>query len=322
MKKARKMISVILVFMFLLIQGQAAYAAAGNTTLTTSDIRIEYNTSTTQIQAWVNAGYKMVSGLKCYLVVKGKDGTDYYLGDKYTELTFKSSPPASTSGNMPNRYYGSWSAKNKLYLKPGQYKLGIMYTQSGKSASTIWKNALINGSSEATYISITEVNIRFEKSSDKNKLTNNTIETVKTIAANADISSLTITSTVRTPEEQARAMYDNIRSTGAASQKKLYGAAGDEVIDVYTAEVKKGSSQSQILAAMTKKIKAVGPAAVSRHCLAEGRTLDVLDIASSSIANQSAFKQALKKAANAGSISKYIDETGSNGCYHLEIVRK
>lgn len=324
MKKVGKILSVALVFMFLLIPCQAGFAAPApaTTSLKSGDVRIEYNANSTQIQVWVNANYKMVDGLNCYLVVKGKDGTVYYVGDAYTELQFRSNPPATTRGMvLPNRYYGSWSAQNNLYLKPGQYQLGVKYTQSGRSNS-IWKKAIVNGRSESSYITVGQVEVVFAKWGDQDKLTANTIATLKSIAMEAGLASLTITSTVRTPEEQARAMYDNIRSTGAARQKQLYGSAGDAVIDVYSSELKKGSSQNQILQAMSQKVYQLGPSNVSRHCLSNGRTLDVFDIASSSVSNKAALRSALSKAQQQGQISKYIDETSSNGCFHVEISRR
>jgi hypothetical protein len=70
----------------------------------------------------------------------------------------------------------------------------------------------------------------------------------------ANISSAIITSTVRTPADQARIMYDNIIAHGVNEQKNLYGAGGDKVIDEYSRLKKLGKTDKEIKAGMEDKI--------------------------------------------------------------------
>lgn len=65
---------------------------------------------------------------------------------------------------------------------------------------------------------------------------------------------LVITSTVRTPEEQAKAMLNNRATYGLDSQLKLYGPAGDEVLRQTTFDD------------MVAAIYRIGPEKVSKHC--------------------------------------------------------
>ena len=61
---------------------------------------------------------------------------------------------------------------------------------------------------------------------------------LKDILKAAKLTSATISSTSRDPENQARVMYDNLENLGVEHQKGLYGAPGDAVIDVYIKEKK------------------------------------------------------------------------------------
>ena len=84
-------------------------------------------------------------------------------------------------------------------------------------------------------------------------------------------------------------MYNNIKDKGASAQKKLYGASGDKVIDVY--EANKDKPQKTLIKLMETKINELGAAKVSAHCRTTG---DVFDIAPSSITDRPAFEKAVK----------------------------
>lgn len=133
----------------------------------------------------------------------------------------------------------------------------------------------------------------------------------------AGLASCKITSTSRTPADQARAMFNNIVATSVKKQKSLYGAAGDQVIDVYVAQHAAGKNPTQIQAAMEAKIKALGPGHVSRHC-ADPSKLNVIDISPASIANKVAFEKAINAAKTKGKIS-HIILPPLDPAYHLEI---
>jgi len=140
----------------------------------------------------------------------------------------------------------------------------------------------------------------------------NAIAALKTILSSAGISSALITSGKRTSADQARIMYDNIVAHGAASQKALYGSAGDQVIDVYIAQNQAGASATQIRSAMQQKIDQIGCLNVSRHC----STRDVIDVAPSSIPDnkEDAFRAAIR---NSNAVSHYIFPP-ADPAFHIE----
>ncbi len=127
-----------------------------------------------------------------------------------------------------------------------------------------------------------------------------------------------ITSSARTPQQQAQAMYNNIVAHGVAAQKKLYGSGGDQVIDVYSAQKAAGKTQDEILAAMVAKILEVGPEHVSRHT-ADFKKLVVVDIAPSSIANKNAFITTAIQYKAKGTISQFFQPGDGDPAFHLEI---
>lgn len=132
----------------------------------------------------------------------------------------------------------------------------------------------------------------------------------------ADISSLTITSTTRTPESQASAMYDNCVNLGVNNQKNLYAWAGDQVIDVYSEGKDDNLNREQIISQMVTKIIEVGPTNVSKHC-ADPSELNVIDISPSSISNPTDFENCLSS--NSG-ISNFITPP-EDPVYHIEITQ-
>jgi hypothetical protein len=139
---------------------------------------------------------------------------------------------------------------------------------------------------------MTEPKISFGARANQSVVSQKTIDLLKSILKDAGLDSCRITSTSRTLADQARAMYNNIEATSVLRQKKLYGAAGDQVIDVYVVKKAAGKTSEQIKAAMEAKINALGPGNVSRHC-ADPSVLNVVDIAPSSIANKQAFETAV-----------------------------
>ena len=125
-------------------------------------------------------------------------------------------------------------------------------------------------------------------------------------AKEAGLDSLTITSTARRPVDQARAMYENIKKSGAAAQKKLYGKYGDMVIDAYVEAKNAGMDAAGIQEAMTKKIIEVGPSKISKHLSKDISKVQVVDISPRSISNKTAFVDAVTKLQNEGKINSFL----------------
>ena len=138
-----------------------------------------------------------------------------------------------------------------------------------------------------------------------------------------------ITSTIRSPERQAKIMY-RYASIDLESQKRLYGATGDKVLTVFEANLKK-KSKDEVIKMMAKRIEelSVGSKRVSRHCVspAQYSRNNVIDIgvhSTKAIAgatfDQKAFTSALRRLKNEGFIEKFIDETKkANTTWHVEI---
>jgi hypothetical protein len=127
-----------------------------------------------------------------------------------------------------------------------------------------------------------------------------------------------ITSTIRTPESQASAMYNNLQKTSVDVQKDIYGNTGEQVIDVYEMGKKLGKSKNEIINDMVDKINELWPSRVSLHVvpLEEYKKLNVIDISQSSIENDKEFIRQLQAAKESGVIKNYLIE---NKVYHLEV---
>jgi Transglycosylase SLT domain len=134
------------------------------------------------------------------------------------------------------------------------------------------------------------------------------------IARAAGLSDVLVSSTQRTPKDQARVMYDNCRRHGPDSQRQLYSKYGDQVIDVYVTEAADGADPQRVRAAMEDKIMDLGPANVSRHT-ADPRVLTVIDVAPSSVRDKVAFERAVK----ADRRVKTFLLPPTDPAYHLEI---
>ncbi len=139
--------------------------------------------------------------------------------------------------------------------------------------------------------------------------TRTVLEEVGAASKNNDIY---ITSTARTPADQARIMYDNIARTGAAEQKGIYANAGDQVIDVYTAGTNAHKTEAQIIQDMEAKINELGPSSVSKH-LADPNVMNTFDVSIRRLTNPNDFKTEMQKRSE---LHQLLDE---NGAYHVEI---
>jgi hypothetical protein len=132
-----------------------------------------------------------------------------------------------------------------------------------------------------------------------------------------------ITSMVRTPHDQARAMFQNLTNPAhtiaqnTAAQLAIYAPAGDAVINRFTADIQGLTPQqiqqnsTTIRAATEAEINAQGPQNVSKHT-ADPAKITVVDVAKSSF---TATSGALFTASVTPRLSKILNE---NGVYHLE----
>jgi len=157
------------------------------------------------------------------------------------------------------------------------------------------------------------------------------IDVIKGIMKSAGVHKITITSTLRTPEEQVEAMYNNMCNKGVQSQLDYYAAAGREVVQVGIAVggIDK-SKENQVKKAMIDKVNSLQKDGrlVSKHCvsLESYAQRNVFDISKRllPVTLQRAFDKAITKYVkdNPGKV-KYISPFESRGepAFHVEIVQ-
>lgn len=137
---------------------------------------------------------------------------------------------------------------------------------------------------------------------------------LKDILKDAGLAMAVVTSAHRTPAEQARVMYENCVSKGAAYNEALYCVAGDRVVEVFAAN--HDQPRAAVIQLMTEKILEIGPESVSMHM---SDTHYTFDVAPSSIpaARRAAFVAAVlgNKA-----VSKLI-QPPKDPAFHIEILK-
>ncbi len=136
------------------------------------------------------------------------------------------------------------------------------------------------------------------------------------IMRKAGVSSCTITSTTRTPHDQARIFYMQLTGQLASA---AYAAPGEAVKAVGQQAIDGGKTREQAIGAMEAKILTFDPLSkVSKH-LADPNVLNVFDVAPNSISSgkQQAFIDAVKAETR---VSKFLYPGNSNDpAYHIEV---
>jgi hypothetical protein len=137
---------------------------------------------------------------------------------------------------------------------------------------------------------------------------------LKDILKAAGLAGATVTSAYRTPADQARVMYENCVSKGAAYNEALYCVAGDRVVDVFAAN--HDQPRNAVIQLMTEKILEIGPSSVSMHM---SDTHYTFDVAPSSIPEEKHAAFAAAVLANKA-VSKLI-QPPRDPAFHLEILK-
>ena len=137
---------------------------------------------------------------------------------------------------------------------------------------------------------------------------------LKDILKVAGLADVTVTSAHRTPADQARVMYENCISKGAAYNEALYCVAGDRVVEVFAAN--QDQPRDAVIQLMTEKILEIGPERISMHMSDTHYTFDVAP-SSIPIAKHAAFVAAVlgNKA-----VSKLI-QPPKDPAFHVEIPK-
>lgn len=244
----------------------------------------------------------------------GKNGTNNRSDVKTIQQALNKIPPAQGAPNPNLNEDGLIGPKTISAITVFQDHHGLpadgRIDPNGQTIAKI--NSLLAGEPGSSIF------INFGPNAKQDVVSEYTRGVLKDILAAANLTSALITSTARTPEDQARIMFNNIEAKGVEHQKNLYGPFGDKVIDVYVAEKAAGKTEAQVKAAMVAKIYALGPSNVSKH-LADPDLMNVIDIAPSSIANKPAFESAVQAEVTNERISKFLTPDDNDPAYHLEI---
>lgn len=158
------------------------------------------------------------------------------------------------------------------------------------------------------------VQITFGPNAKSTALTDFSRGVLTDILRAAGLSRAVISSTSRSPSEQARVMFANLEQQGIEAQRRLYKEPGRKVIEVYRQGKQAGKNAAAIQALMTAEIIRLGPTTVSRHA-SDPKILNVFDVAPSSITNRPSF-EAKVRAENR--VAKFLLPPNDPG-YHLEI---
>src|SRR4051812_8462744 len=159
-----------------------------------------------------------------------------------------------------------------------------------------------------------ENDIVFGPNAKSSDVTPYSLGVLRDVMTAASVVRLTISSTQRSPTDQARVMFNNLETQGVAAQRRLYKAPGQAVIDVYEAGKAASKTSDIIKADMTAKINELGPMNVSHHA-ADPQLLNVFDVAPSSVADVDSFQKAAKADTR---VSKFLTPPNDPGL-HFEI---
>ena len=163
-------------------------------------------------------------------------------------------------------------------------------------------------------MAVKDVDISFRSTVNQDAIHSNTLSFIKLLGDESGNYNIEISSSARSPMEQAIVMYENCVKLGVESQRKLYLNAGDQVIRVF--ERYQGATRNEAINAMYNKIFDLGPSRVSKHCV-DPSLMNVIDIPFSSIQHKGAFRRALGKY-SPNPIECFLVESDNN-CFHIEL---
>lgn len=132
------------------------------------------------------------------------------------------------------------------------------------------------------------------------------------------VTSLTVTDTARTIQQQAEAMYNNAVKD-LSYQKTLYDANGNKVLSAYEGGAKDGNTKDQIIASMVSTISGIkesNPLAF-KHTV-NINIMETIDISLRSIAPASNLNNFIKALGGYSGNINAIREP-QNGCLHVEL---
>nr|WP_304343590.1 RHS repeat-associated core domain-containing protein [Chryseobacterium koreense] len=193
--------------------------------------------------------------------------------DNYSEKGYDRTPFGYVSNNpiMKIDPDGNW--EDDIYINTETKQLTVVKTNDNYDRIII--NGEYKGNTEKGYakevwdnnnLPSNEVNIKYGQGADKSAVSDYTTSVLVDTMNKAGESSIQINSTARSVEDQVRVMSEMVESRGMAAQKKMYGSAGDKVLDKYPDRK-----------AMVETAKEIGPSKVSKHCV-DPKQMNVVDV--------------------------------------------
>jgi RHS repeat-associated protein len=219
------------------------------------------------------------------------------------------------NGKLPTTRPDGAALVEKDVILNADGSVGQTYNGEGWQATAVLQEVVVSNSPKNSSPQNSDpapVAINFGRNANRDAVSPHTIRVLQDIMRGSGNNSLTITSTQRTPESQARAMYTNIINRGVQYNLNLYSSNGDRVVNVAARGRREGLTRDQILTNMVTEIRRIGPGRVSRHC-GDPNILNVLDIAPSSLQNRRAFVREIRGR------GIFLLQPPEDPAYHLEI---
>ncbi|EGA66487.1 PAAR domain-containing protein [Vibrio brasiliensis] len=228
-----------------------------------------------------------------------------------------------TTKRQVEQFQKEYQETNNTHLA---YQVGTIDGIVGQGTLLGLDEALVEGWEYQRSIDSVVVTYKEDLPADKRVVSQKSIEIIRLAFSRAGAKHAVITSTLRTPDEQARVMYRNAKQD-LESQFRLYGRAGDKVLTVY----KENHNATNVIDLMAKKIESLlrKGEKVSKHCTTfdEYEKVNIIDLGVNSMLNLNNHdKSLIDKISNQFRIMKhegklrFIDETNkSNRCWHIEV---
>ena len=225
---------------------------------------------------------------------------------------------------------GSDGTRGRTHDSDVGVSIGVLVNENGKEVKkgTIVANSDKNGTAyvyKAKKPKIPNIEVKF-KTQRTDVVTEKSKNILRELASQYGMKTIYITSTLRTPEEQASAMYSNI----ASGKVIRYAAPGAEVTRICQSGIKKGLGRNKTIKNMVSRILEYDKKGmrVSKHCVsfetyAKKNIID-LGVNSNGLttnAQKQRFQDICDVALNQGKLSSFISPLRDKAepAFHLEI---
>jgi hydroxymethylpyrimidine pyrophosphatase-like HAD family hydrolase len=159
-----------------------------------------------------------------------------------------------------------------------------------------------------------EVSVTYDSGVDRSAISDYAELVLREICSRACIRSVIVSSGARTPESQARAMYQNAQSN-LARERRLYGRNGNQVLDQYEQGVAQGQDATTVQHNMAEAIR---QSPDSFHHVSRAANLSVFDVGPKSVGSEEAGQRLAQEARADARVIRFFQPPNDAG-YHFEI---